>query len=373
MFVKIHDSKLAITYNVLTFVILLYVIIYSIVIEKGYQKYENLISSTFVKVKGSVRGGPDVSIWDSTDMVVPPLLPDAVFVTTNFVATDQQERSTCEQWLSPCNCTKYHDQSLCCPAGTFTEFGMLTGDCLGEYCAVEGWCPQEQDPVPIDANVLDGVKNWTVYARVNVQFPLYNVSRSNTAGDSAPVLGRSLWTVEDILKKAATSWNKTSLLGSIIMVSFSYDCDLNRDVNECEPEITMERLDSSNSSSIASGFNFRTMWRYRDMSVPEMTLMRDMWKLYGTYIVFSVHGRAGKFDIVTTLTQLGAGLSFLAFATLACDWILENWSDNKSRYTVSKYRQVREMDLNHDGHAHGDALLDASARSPEPSQQVHGV
>ena len=28
------------------------------------------------------------------------------------------------------------------------------------------------------------------------------------------------------------------------MVSFSYDCDLNRDVNECEPEITMERLDS---------------------------------------------------------------------------------------------------------------------------------
>ena len=52
------------------------------------------------------------------------------------------------------------------------------------------------------------------------------------------------------------------------------------------------------------------------MSVPEMTLMRDMWKLYGTYIVFSVHGRAGKFDIVTTLTQLGAGLSFLAFATL---------------------------------------------------------
>ncbi len=158
---------------------MLYVVIYTIIIDKGYQLYDDLISSTFVKVKGSARRTTGTTtVFDSTDFVIPPLMPNSVFITTNFITTNRQYRSTCEQWDSLCDCDK-HDLSLCCPANAFTEFGMFTGVCINDtqthigYCEVEGWCPQEEPNSPVDRNLIDGVRDWTVYVRANVVFPRF--------------------------------------------------------------------------------------------------------------------------------------------------------------------------------------------------------
>lgn len=348
MFVKIKDPKLAILYYILTFFLLLYVVVYSIIIEKGYQAYDNLVSSTFIKVKGSVRDSNGI-MYDSTDLVFPPLLPNSVFVTTNFANTQEQTRGTCEQWSSPCNCSQYHNTTLCCPANKYTEFGMLTGNCVNDYCEVDGWCPQEVDAK--DKNVLDGVLDFTVYMRTNIVFPNYNVSRSNTAGSTTPTLGRNLWTIQDILKQSHTRWNATAASGAMILMDFNYDCNLDRSLDLCEPSINMVRLDEP-MSPISSGFNFRNMFQYRlpdtgyDPLVKQgnTTLKRDLWKLYGVYIVAAVHGRAGKFDWVALLTQLGAGIGLLGGSTFACDLFLTYYSDNKERYLSSKYRTVQHVD-----------------------------
>lgn len=51
---------------------------YTVIYEKGYQEYDDVVSATSAKVKGTsyaqLPTGANTRVWDTVDYVVPPLV-----------------------------------------------------------------------------------------------------------------------------------------------------------------------------------------------------------------------------------------------------------------------------------------------------------
>ena len=58
----------------------------------------------------------------------------------------------------------------------------------------------------------------------------------------------------------------------------------------------------------------------------------------------NVHGEAGKFSLIPTLLNLGAGLALLSITTLICDIIVLYCHKNRVYYQDKKYLTVEGED-----------------------------
>jgi P2X purinoceptor 3 len=184
------------------------------ILDKSYQVSETGVGSVHTKAKGVavVRG----AIMDATEIVRPPLEPNALFLTTNFLDTPGQRHSTC---------TSIDHKDACesdeqCAAGelSISRLGILTGRCTRldgtRGCELQGWCPVEQD---VDAdNVLSDVRDFTIFVRSAINFPASNVSRDNmgnlTDGVYQPAtkleFGKNLFRVQDLLSMAGVEFEQ---------------------------------------------------------------------------------------------------------------------------------------------------------------------
>lgn len=322
-------------------------IVYSLISTRAYQLMDPMVSNTFIKMKGS-GSTADGRVLDQYDMVVPPILPDTVFVGTNFILTPGQTQGTCDgvdDKLEICNCSA-GNLSLCCPAGKHTENGMFTGSCGTDqiHCSMRGWCPFETKPQDKDENILLGVDEWTLFARVNGQFPHWDTSVANTQSNpnmDAPN-NLTLWNMRGLAELSGEKWEDLTHKGAILLVTFNYNCNLDSTFwhsynDDCEPTIGYERLDDP-TDPVSSGFNFRYIQSSRDLT--NQTVSRDLWKLYGVYIVFQTFGVGGRFDFITTLTYLGAMSAYLGMATLVCDYVLQYFLPNRHKILDQKFREV---------------------------------
>jgi hypothetical protein len=77
--IEIKNPTLGMIYYATIVLVAIYVIGYTIIIDKGYQFQEPLVANTMIKMKGSAHT-KDFRVLDSYDLVIPPILPDAVFV-----------------------------------------------------------------------------------------------------------------------------------------------------------------------------------------------------------------------------------------------------------------------------------------------------
>jgi len=211
---------------------------------------------------------------------------------------------------------------------------------------MKGWCPFETKPADSSQNYLIGVDSWTLFARINGRFPKYNEKFANT--DTNPSMaapnGITLFNISGIIAETecdSETGRKCTLAdyqskGGVILASFVYNCNLDHNVSECEPKVSFSRLDNPNDP-VSSGFNFRFKDTYR--STPDQ-LSRDLWKLYGIYIVFAVYGTGGHFDIATLSVTLGSGAAFLSFAAVVCDLVMQYILPNRQRLLNEKIRAV---------------------------------
>jgi P2X purinoceptor 4 len=339
-----------------------YVVGFTIIYEKGYNKYYPLTGTTLLKVKGSAKLPGKGGVFDGNDLATPPLMPDTAFVGTCFLHTPNQKRDLCRANEIPC--TNNTDCVASMDNIKATEFGTLTGECKsypnsqgipeGEYCEIESWCPLEppQNATAREESTVTAAANWTIFARVNVEFDELGIQLNNIPSDATkPTMGLNLFTVNDIVEAAGSKFEDIAAEGCMIVVQFAYECDFNSD-DECQPEITYERIDIDNPDSISRGFNYRfqTKSRMKD-SAASSVVRRDLWKIRGVYIVFKVVGEGGVFDVTSTMITLGAGLSFLAIATVVCDFLMTQCISHKEKYAEAKKRTVEAMegtDMNFD-------------------------
>jgi len=214
---------------------------------------------------------------------------------------------------------------------------MKTGVCgPNGYCILDAWCPLEnQSYVPPSTDLLD-VMNWTIFSRVDIRFPNFGLSRSNTKNALIP--GNNLFSVDDIVTAAGTTFQAIKARGAIVVGTFVFNCDLNKGIGNCNPEISWIRIDPTASDAISKGFNYRYITAFRDPVTG--IAYRDLWKVYGVSIVYQVYGQGGRFNFVSLTVTLGSGIAFLGIATLICDIIMQYFLPEKVSYQNEKYQMV---------------------------------
>ena len=97
--VQIRSWKLGLIHYSIMLGILIYVILFSIILEKGYQATDFPVGATMIKVKGvgyQVDAQGVQVVWDEHDVTIPALESNSIFLTTNAVSTPSQTRAFCD-------------------------------------------------------------------------------------------------------------------------------------------------------------------------------------------------------------------------------------------------------------------------------------
>jgi len=348
-FIRVQDPTLAMVYYSLTFALIGYVLIYTVYIKKGYQEYDTLVGSTVVKVKGSAYSGNYTNpiVYDEYDLVQPPIQPGAVFITTNMKNTYNQTRGFCAGNLQgttsetdeTCSCSYANNVNDCCSLGVLTENGMKMGRCAdGTYCELSTWCPLES-PATDNLSILDDVRNFTVFVRVSIQFPNFGAEWSNS---QLIQMGVNLFYLQDIVNNAKTDFDDIKAKGCVILMSWSFQCDLNYDISNCNPIVSYVRLDPTSGDS--TGFNFRYTKSFWDSEGIEH---RNLIKVYGVNLLFKTIGQAGKFSVTALTLTIGSGLGILTLSTVFCDLVMQYLVPEKKTYKQEKFQEVLVKSDNH--------------------------
>ncbi|KAG5840744.1 hypothetical protein ANANG_G00191920 [Anguilla anguilla] len=338
-----------------------YVIGYVCVIQRGYQDTDSVISSVTTKVKGNALAKiPDVGVqaWDVADYIIPSQAENSFFVLTNLIVTQNQTQSTCAELPSPSTiCTSDSN----CTAGFSNVHGngIQTGKCVDysdtvKTCEVKAWCPLEIDTNLPEPAVLADAEEFTVLIKNSIQYPKFNVNKRNIL----PHVNSSylkhctfnrltdpncpIFRFRDIVAEAHEDFQDMAVHGGVIGILIDWSCNLDMPENKCVPKYSFRRLDNKyTDNNVAPGYNFRFARYYKDCDdIDKRTLIKG----YGIRFDVIVFGTAGKFNMVPTLVNIGAGLSFLSLVSAVCDWVTFTFLKKRNYYSKHKYIHLDESD-----------------------------
>ena len=360
--VHIKSKRIGIMSRLVQILIISYVIGFVLVHKKGYQETDSVVSAVTTKMKGNIKTNfsstelvgvkeewkPLYSrVWDVTDLVVPPVENKAFFITTNLVITPNQTRGECSELPDVLPCS--YDQDCDKVPLSKHPHGVPTGKCnmTSNSCMISAWCPIEEDALPLGPQraVLEQTGAFTVVIKNMISFPYFGKGRTNILewqnssyletcrhSDVQPFC--PVFTLGQIVQAAGGNYSEMAVLGGVINIDIMWDCNLDLDfLSHCRPVYSFSRLDSP-EAKISPGSNFRHADYFNQNR-------RTLIKAYGLTFIVNVHGSAGKFSIVPTLLNLGAGLALLSVATVICDIVVLYCHSKRVFYKSAKFQLVR--------------------------------
>ncbi|CAF1364298.1 unnamed protein product [Rotaria sordida] len=345
---------------------LLLLVVWFIVIKHGYQKFQEPVGSSVIKIKGAGQvssrnagyrqDNKDQFLWDATEYTLPPIEDNAFFIVSRSLVTFKQTEDTCPTTLDSklfCNST---DSRLCVKgASTNDGLGFLTGQCVKSsedttktVCEINAWCPLENTKSTQYRINIDNLRNFTVFMKTAVIFSdakavirtvndNFNPScRFNTAtevGKKCPIF--SIGYILDNLKTQAGSINKTELYeqGGLILIEQEWECNLDtqKGRDDCFPTYTFILLQGGDEQS-PSGSNYRFANKYRENGKDYRTLT----KVFGLRFIVVITGKGGKFDILATSTTIQGNLELLGIITIICSIILSMGNTTSEQWKTMK-------------------------------------
>lgn len=362
--IQVRSVTLSLVHRAMQLFTVVYVVIYIYWFKHGYQKEEDGLGTVSIKVKGVGHTRWDVApdaadagympstglgamrVQDAVDIVYPPKEEGAMFLTTNFVDVPKQSRGRCPSLYTEDACASDAD----CPKATPSKslIGYRTGVCSQSQhtCEVLGWCPTERalaNGTTAEENVLAEVERFSIFARVAIDFPFANKATNNLRDASTPGLeshadltrGLNLFEVADLLQATNTSFADVAVNGAIFAISFQWDCNLDRNIGECLPEVSFRRLDDY-ANPLSRGYNFRYATYYAENG----TEYRYLRKAFGLRILVQSAGRARTFDWATVFLTLGSAVALLSVATVVVDGLAVYVLPKKDVYQRIKYQAI---------------------------------
>ncbi|XP_075835876.1 P2X purinoceptor 4 isoform X1 [Microtus pennsylvanicus] len=332
--VLIRSRKVGLMNRLVQLLILAYVIGWVFVWEKGYQETDSVVSSVTTKAKGvAVTNTSELGfrIWDVADYVIPAQEENSLFIMTNMIITVNQTQSTCPE--VPDRTTICSSDSNCTLGSTGTHSnGVGTGRCVPfnesvKTCEVAAWCPVENDAGVPMRNILPNVtssylKSCIYDAQTDPFCPIFRLGK--------------------IVEDAGHSFQDMAVEGGIMGIQVKWDCNLDRAASLCLPRYSFRRLDTRDlEHNVSPGYNFRFAKYYRDLTGNEQ---RTLIKAYGIRFDIIVFGKAGKFDIIPTMINVGSGLALLGVATVLCDVIVLYCMKKRYYYRDKKYKYVEDYE-----------------------------
>ncbi|XP_033123168.1 P2X purinoceptor 4-like isoform X2 [Anneissia japonica] len=374
--VHIKSKKVGFINRLIQIGVIVYVVVWAIILQKGYQETDEVISAVTTKLKGvaytNITNHPNLNIedvtpynriWDPVDYVIPPMMDNAFFVMTNMVITPEQSRGRCAEDPLMYGVRCEDNPDLNCVKGDPVPNGngVKTGDCVTyifpngsktKTCEIEAWCPVEYDETPLQNEaVLAAARNFTVLIKNSVSYRKFNFEKRNIAESANKSYLTTcrysthanpfcpVFRLEDIVAETGEDFERIAYQGGVVGIFINWDCNLDKNWDDCRPQYSFRRLDNK-EAKIAKGYNFR----FGHFYVINDTDYRTLTKAYGILFEVIVTGTAGKFNFIPLTTNLGAGLALLSIATVMCDIITFYILRKGTYYKSKKYLYVENVD-----------------------------
>ncbi|XP_039742335.1 P2X purinoceptor 1 isoform X1 [Pteropus medius] len=368
--VLVRNKKVGVIFRLIQLVVLVYVVGWVFVYEKGYQSSSGLISSVSVKLKGLAMTqfpGLGPQVWDVADYVFPAQGDSSFVVMTNFIATPQQTQGYCAEDSSqgprasssplpqnPEGGTCKND-SGCTPGKAERKAqGIRTGKCVAfnntvQTCEIFGWCPVEvDDDIPRPA-LLQEAENFTLFIKNSISFPRFKVNRRNLVEEvNATYMKTCLYhktshplcpvfNLGYVVQQSGQNFSTLAEKGGVVGITIDWNCDLDWNVRHCKPIYEFHGL--YEEKNLSQGFNFRFARHF----VENRTNHRHLFKVFGIRFDILVDGKAGKFDIIPTMTTIGSGIGIFGVATVLCDLLLLHILPKRHYYKQKKFKYAEDM------------------------------
>ncbi|KAG8587379.1 hypothetical protein GDO81_005647 [Engystomops pustulosus] len=358
--VLVRDKKVGLTFRLIQFGVLCYIVGWVFLYEKGYQAVDDIISSVSVKMKGiAITNVAEMGteIWDVADYVFPPQGDSSFVVMTNFIITPEQQMANCSELPDEAPCKTDDDCKALSSRKTQGEnsdpslstSGILTGNCLNETksCEVYAWCPVENDHVIPKPPLLMQAENFTLFIKNSISFPRHKVNRQNLVEtvtssylktctyhkDTHPLC--PVFRLGYIVEQTGQKFIDIALKGGTIGIVIDWNCDLDWSLKHCKPTYRFHALHDENS--VSQGFNFRHARYYKEDGIRKRTLF----KVFGIRFDILVNGQGGKFDIIPTMTTIGSGIGIFGVATVVCDLMLLHVLPKRNYYKEKKFKYAK--------------------------------
>jgi hypothetical protein len=197
------------------------------------------------------------------------------------------------------------------------------------------WCPTEYEISDDSINTfeLQGVDKFTLFARIDVHYPLFHKHLDNSGNSQNTTRGLNVWTLEQMVKEAGYRWRDVNDTGMLLAINTKWDCDFDQ-ADKCEPVIQFLRLDNPHSK-LSQGYNFRTVEFLHDKYGA-----RELTKRYGIRVILIIDGIGSQADIVAALTSIGAGIGLMSIAGLVADFISTRFLSQKVEINGATYNEV---------------------------------
>lgn len=321
--VKILDARLGVLNNVLTLIILLYIVVYVFIIDKGFLEYEAASGVTMTHVSGdAVSQGTqgDMRYFSASEITYPGLENGNVMIATK-VDIIKQKRGVCLDLSMPCA-----SEDDC-------------SDDVGAECAEEGFCKEpswcsEGDARP-DTYKLDAA-DLAIWVKSGIQFLRLKPDKYFSSDMAKPIPsgaledGRNTFTVRDLLDQCEprVRYEEISELGAAIEVQFVWDCNVGRD--KCVPHIQARRVDSVFDPNNI-GFKF-TYPHYIDANT------RRKITVSGIRFYLRSLGTGQMVSPAAIILKVSTGLTLLGLAPIIADLLMiKCFKDRSDVYFSRKY------------------------------------
>ncbi|NWI54774.1 P2RX4 protein, partial [Calyptomena viridis] len=327
--------------------------------QKGYQETDSVVSSVTTKVKGVTLTNTSTlgtRIWDVAYYVIPPQGENTVFVMTNVILTLNQSQGCCPEF--PDDKTECTVKSSCVPGYVSTQSnGIQTGECVPynshiKTCEVFAWCPVEDDSHVPKPAFLREAENFTLLVKNDIWYHKFNLSNGTTPYQSF-LFSSTLF--------SASSWlSQPGGRVSLILLICSHPFSLSF---ACGPPCAEKPLCAGPSHAAAPSpalsrlpgplqppahlspltYLFSRFAKYYNNSDDTESWM--LVKAYGIYFHIIVFGKAGKFDVIPTMINIGSGLALFGVATVLCDIVVLYCMKKRYYYREKKYKYVEDYEL----------------------------
>ncbi|XP_067861922.1 P2X purinoceptor 4a isoform X2 [Heptranchias perlo] len=278
---------------------------------------------------------------------------------TNVILTKNQVQGRCPELPNKTSRCKSDSD---CAAGYHDPHsnGILTGKCVNynekvQTCEIFAWCPVENDTVIPKPAILGAAENFTVLIKNSIAFPKFHFSKrniltnANTSYLKACRFNRKndpfcpIFRLGDMVQEAGEDFQQLAVQGGVMGLFIEWNCNLDQSPSQCVPKYAFQRLDNKHySETLSPGYNFRFAKYFINKNGTET---RTLIKAYGIRFEVEVFGRAGKFDIIPTMINIGSGLALLGVATILCDIIVLYLLKKSNYYKEKKFKYVEDYEL----------------------------
>lgn len=197
--------------------------------------------------------------------------------------------------------------------------------------------------------LLQEAENFTLFIKNSISFPRFKVNRRNLVEEVDAAYMRTclyhkilhplcpVFKLGYVVQESGQNFSTLAEKGGVVGITIDWNCDLDWHVRHCKPIYEFHGL--YGEKNLSPGFNFRFARHF----VENGTNHRHLFKVFGIRFDILVDGKAGKFDIIPTMTTIGSGIGIFGVATVLCDLLLLHILPKRHYYKQKKFKYAERM------------------------------